>query len=321
MGYRNPLTGPISVSGGSIDHVDTVDTVSTVDLVTAIVNAVTVAGGIIDTVQEVQTVINAVTAAGGTIDTVQEVQAVIGAVTAAGGTIDSVQTVIDAVTAAGGHVDSVLNPVDATITGGTVDSVTNPVTIEPSTSIATVSSNVPMLGREYFYWPAMSGEDFPPVLSGFTYSQVKDQPSYVGSGAGSLVTFPQVPRRNPVNGGQGVTVTFLIYLTALALADLFKWGPCVFGMSGAGRWMLFSGPSGNEVDSTKPAPSLNVWHSVKMNITSAGIITIYVDDVLQITTTAAQGWPPSLFSSNDVKPSFRAGAPTVHYSQLQFAWQ
>lgn len=305
----------------NITHVDSVGTVDnpvtvdggTLDLVQQVVQAVTAAGGTIDTVGEVQTVVNAVTAAGGTIDTVAEVQAVVGAVTAAGGTIDSVQTVIDAVTAAGGHIDTVAS-----------------AGIDPAASIATVSSNVPMLGRDYFYWPAMQGEQMAPSLSaGMAYGEKDDLPCYIGTNS-ATATFPQLPRRNPVSGKTAVTLSFQFRVSSLSgisggFITLFQWGSLLqIGVLNTGKWTFLTGSASFQ---TTPgsSPSVNVWHTVAITISSTGTISVNVDGatLLNITTNlATRGWPPTVFSTFDVRPTFYALNSTYQtfFSQFQAFW-
>lgn len=259
MQFTNPasLSGPVTVAGGHVDSVG---------IVQSVVDAVTTSGGVIDTVGEVQTVVNAVMAAGGTIDTVQEVQSVVDAVTAAGGHVDSVQTVLDAITAAGGHVDSVTS----------------------------VTGSIPPLYTGSFFWPAISGESFPPSFTSAGYTSRTNLPCYQNTAANTgKVNFPPMPRTS-VLGKTNLSFKWLWSSTNTPNgAQIFTYGAGGVGLSvniqqsgsippmptpGALWLSVNSGTTTVDIyDAVRNIGTDGAWHTIEVIISSAGAVTLKVD--------------------------------------------
>jgi hypothetical protein len=214
---------------------------------------------------------------------------------------------------AGGTIDSV---------SGSVGSVAGNVTPDPASSIAVVTTNVPLLGRDWFYWPAMSGEQFAPVFSSATYSTYRNTPAYVSSTSAATVTFPRVPRTNPITGKQGVKLAFLVSIISAGSpgsnAPLMQWGSSfALLVNATSRRVLVNNFAGTLIDTGFDMPT-DAWVTVEIDIAANGQATYIFNGVVKLVSAGA--WPVATLQT-DIQPKLMtANYVSVAYSQLQFTW-
>lgn len=198
-------------------------------------------------------------------------------------------------------------PINAIVTGGVVDSVLNDVNVDPLTSIATVTNSVPFPFRDAFFWPALTGEQFAPTLSGVSYAAQFARPCYqVNSTLGNSATGPNLPRigfNNKSNLSLAAVGTFNSQIGPLgALANCFR-----LGFSNGTGTICFQFDRANvgavqqqfEVRCVTPTGTSAIIavvngtdpHTYRIDVSAAGTVKFYIDNALLFTDPNANLWP------------------------------
>lgn len=264
-----------------------------------------------------------------------------GPITVAGGTIDTVTTVTNPVTAGGGSIATVTNPVVAG--SGTIDTVNNPV-VAGSGNVDNVKATVPTSSRDVFYWPAITGESFPPTFSSVTYSQSEGIPAYSFPATAVSATFPHIPRytRLPSGGAdrRNVTIKFRAWIsnTALLATTFFQWGAnsggaqngpgVTLGFDASGNLILGTGgPGAAQTVQALAAGSVTkaVWIDIQIDIDPNGNVALTWGGVLLVSIISGARWVyNSATTTFGVQPSFKSPASAAgaqsYFTQLQFTW-
>lgn len=217
-------------------------------------------------------------------------------------------------------------PTSFTVSGGHVDNVTNPVSTDPASTVAIVSTSVPFLNRDAFFWPAISGESFPPTKNGgsaYTFSPENGTPCIAAAQSGGSpgqVTYPNLPRIG-YNGKQTMVwdwygwvqgATFPIAANseqyyALLGTSLAGWATGFIYKANAGGTALNlygrMGVAGNDFLIAAAEPLFTLRH-FQVFLDANGTAEWWVDGVRK---GQQAGWWPPIFSGQAV-PSLQLNA-------------
>lgn len=162
----------------------------------------------------------------------------------------------------------------------------------PFSNVSSLTLLVPE--QDYFYWPCISGEKYPPTLVTTTYSN-KDGYSVLflkpgGAVTPATVTYPYLPAwKYSSNSFNGYTVTFRINMQNSASGIVFSLvggtaitDPYTFGFTAA---TALTYCDSSLVTHTAQSPfgpgefSVATWYTFSILVTAAGIVSVAINGV------------------------------------------
>lgn len=154
-----------------------------------------------------------------------------------------------------------------------------------------VADAVPRATIDYFYWPCIPGEDFPPTFNnaGAGYDSLGEYPAVGISNnvyANPTATWPELPLHSGT--AKGWTADFQLNVPGVAAGCLFLFtiaaGPLAVGVSYNDSGVLAVTQVATPL--SVGVGLVNEWHRISVSQDPAGVVTLAVDQAV-IGTAAA----------------------------------
>lgn len=193
----------------------------------------------------------------------------------------------------------------------------------PFTNPSTATTLQPEV--DYFAWPCILGEKYPPTLTTVTYGQASGMPALTTPSTGNVV-WPFMPRIGPAQSALGaVTMSFRLRISAPITSDsdsvtvtlggsvriVFTFSFVVGGTSA----QLFTAAGSSTVVSW----AVGDWHTVAVSVDAAGNASWRIDDAVQPAPPAGD-----TLANTTLQPKLATAVPlggwTVGLSQMRIAW-
>jgi len=214
------------------------------------------------------------------------------------------------------------------------------------------------LFRDEGFWPAISGEQFPPSLNGFSYGQLLSRPAYVATtvGGNGSITWPNMPRVAPLSGKQTLTISGFFANNGIASMSpsqgfIWAYGQNPTYAGGVLGYTVNNGPTvavlgingqhGNNYffqicpriggmlafDSGIPLPNALQWDQFIITILPNGSVTMQIIPGVgaagAVLTDSRTVWPVQESSNIGLNPYFstqESGTPSCRITGLRFVY-